>query len=77
MSVNGFATNGEANGEAHAAGGLRTCPTRVAPGPPVISHLITVGTCQRRQREFFHKCWTCAHSNRLALRAAGAARASG
>ena len=58
MNVNG---HGVPDGD---EGGWRTCPTRVVPGPPLISHQIKVAVCLKRQREYFHKCWTCAFSNR-------------
>ena len=58
MNANG---HGVPDGE---EGAWRTCPTRVVPGPPLISHQISPNVCQKRQREYFHKCWTCAFSNR-------------
>jgi len=58
MNVNG---HGVPDGD---EGVWRTCPTRVDPGPPLISHQIKVAVCLKRQREYFHKCWTCAFSNR-------------
>jgi hypothetical protein len=29
----------------------------------LIAHRITLGECQKRQRENYHKCWTCTHRN--------------
>jgi hypothetical protein len=48
--------------------GFRTCPTRVSPVLPVIAHRITAPTCQQRQRDFYHKCWTCLLAGRLVTR---------
>lgn len=53
---------------------VRACPTRIqAAGPdeaarPTITHLINIPECQKRQREMYHKCWTCSHANALAHR---------
>lgn len=41
----------------------RQCPTRTDGGDPLICHLIDPATCQRRQREHYHKCPTCAYQN--------------
>jgi len=35
-------------------------------GPALIAHRITVSECQKRQRELYHKCWTCVFANRFA-----------
>lgn len=59
--------NANGHGVAEGDEGLRrTCPTRVLPGPPLITHQISVEVCGKRQRELFHKCWTCACANRKA-----------
>jgi hypothetical protein len=39
------------------------CPTRADGETSLIAHLIHAGECQKRQREHFHKCPTCAHAN--------------
>ncbi len=43
--------------------GMHLCPTRVDDEPVLIAHMITIATCQQRQREHFHKCPTCVHCN--------------
>ena len=43
--------------------GMHLCPTRVNDEPVLIAHMITLATCQKRQREHFHKCPTCVHNN--------------
>ncbi len=47
--------------------GLRACPTRADGGAALIAHQITLAHCQKRQREHFHKCPTCAHYNPRAV----------
>lgn len=49
--------------------GMRMCPTRTDGESSLIAHQITVPQCQKRQREHFHKCPTCAHYNPRALAA--------
>ena len=43
--------------------GMQLCPTRTDGEPALIAHAITLGECQKRQREHFHKCPTCVHYN--------------
>ena len=43
--------------------GMHLCPTRSNDEPVLIAHMITLATCQQRQREYFHKCPTCVHNN--------------
>jgi hypothetical protein len=43
--------------------GMHLCPTRANDEPVLIAHMITLATCQKRQREHFHKCPTCVHNN--------------
>jgi len=87
MSANGFEAPGSGvlgsgelgsgvlgSGVLGSDGDLRVCPTRVSPVPTVITHRITVSTCQQRQREHYHKCWTCLLANRAALSEISAAR---
>ncbi len=38
----------------------RQCPTRASGSLPLIAHWITAATCSERQREHYHKCYTCA-----------------
>ena len=39
----------------------RQCPTRADGGDSLIAHSITLADCQKRQRELYHKCYTCVH----------------
>ena len=43
----------------------RICPTRTDGRPSLFAHKVTLPQCQARQRESFHKCFTCAHNNNL------------
>ena len=43
--------------------GMHLCPTRTNDEPVLIAAMITMATCQQRQREHFHKCPTCVHNN--------------
>jgi hypothetical protein len=43
--------------------GMHLCPTRVDAAPVLFAHTVTVPMCQQRQREHYHKCFTCAHNN--------------
>jgi hypothetical protein len=43
--------------------GMHLCPTRTNDEPVLIAAMITLATCQQRQREHFHKCPTCVHNN--------------
>ncbi|MBK8180195.1 MAG: hypothetical protein IPK67_15170 [Planctomycetes bacterium] len=45
--------------------GMHLCPTRVDAAPVLFAHTVTVPMCQQRQREHYHKCFTCAHNNAL------------
>jgi hypothetical protein len=38
---------------------MRQCPTLSGDSRSLITHRIGVGTCARRQREFYHKCHRC------------------
>jgi hypothetical protein len=42
---------------------MRLCPTRVDGVQTLVAHTITQAICQARQREHYHKCPSCAHSN--------------
>lgn len=44
----------------------RLCPTRTGGADPLIAHLITLATCQERQRGQYHKCFTCSFRNAVA-----------
>lgn len=44
-------------------GGLHRCPTRIDGADVRFSHTVTGGLCQERQREHYHKCFTCVHKN--------------
>jgi len=41
----------------------RQCPTRGNGPDALICHSIVLATCQRRQREHYHKCHSCMHRN--------------
>jgi hypothetical protein len=43
--------------------GMHLCPTRVDAAPVLFAHTVTVPMCQQRQREHYHKCFTCMHNN--------------
>ena len=43
--------------------GMRVCPTRVDGEEALFAHVISVATCQERQRGHFHKCPGCSHRN--------------
>ena len=40
----------------------RQCPTRVDGADPLIAHSISIPVCAKRQREHYHKCYTCVHA---------------
>ena len=40
----------------------RQCPTRVDGADPLIAHSISIPSCAKRQREHYHKCYTCKHA---------------
>ena len=42
--------------------GMHLCPTRVDRAA-LFAHAVTLATCQGRQSQHYHKCWTCAHRN--------------
>jgi hypothetical protein len=42
---------------------MHLCPTRLDREPALFAHALTLATCQGRQRQHYHKCWTCAHRN--------------
>jgi hypothetical protein len=41
----------------------RLCPTPKDGGHALIAHLISLETCQERQRRMYHKCYSCVHAN--------------
>ncbi len=41
----------------------KVCPTRADSTSPLFSHRVTTENCQKRQREQYHKCFTCVHAN--------------
>ncbi len=43
---------------------FRQCPTRRDDRPALVAHEITTPMCHKRQRERYHKCYTCAHYDR-------------
>jgi hypothetical protein len=51
---------------------MHLCPTRSNDEPVLIAHMITLATCQQRQREHFHKCPTCVHNNARNITTPGA-----
>jgi hypothetical protein len=42
---------------------LRVCPTRIDGTPVLVAHKVDGTKCQARQRERYHKCFTCAWNN--------------
>jgi hypothetical protein len=42
---------------------MHLCPTRADGAPVLFAHMITVTTCQSRQRAHYHKCPTCVYEN--------------
>lgn len=42
---------------------LRTCPTRIDGGSVLFAHKVSTATCKERQREGYHKCFTCAYNH--------------
>ncbi|HTF89199.1 MAG TPA: hypothetical protein VK843_12370 [Planctomycetota bacterium] len=42
---------------------MHLCPTRVDGAPVLFAHTVTAPMCQKRQRECYHKCFTCVHNN--------------
>ena len=43
--------------------GMHLCPTRVDTAPVLFAHTVSPMMCQQRQREHYHKCFTCVHNN--------------
>jgi hypothetical protein len=43
--------------------GLRVCPTRIDGSPVLFAHKVDKPRCQERQRQRYHKCFTCAYNN--------------
>jgi len=43
--------------------GMHLCPTRVDGAAVLFAHTVTKPMCQQRQREHYHKCFTCVHNN--------------
>ena len=44
-------------------GSARICPTRRDNVPALFAHRVSSCQCQERQRDRYHKCFTCAWSN--------------
>ncbi len=42
------------------------CPTRIDGEASLFAHQVTRSQCQARQRDCFHKCFTCAQNNAYA-----------
>ena len=42
---------------------LRVCPSRIDGAPVLFAHKVDVARCQDRQRQRYHKCFTCAFNN--------------
>jgi hypothetical protein len=42
---------------------LRDCPTRTNGAEALFAHKVTQGVCQDRQRNRYHKCYTCGFNN--------------
>jgi hypothetical protein len=57
--VGGNHVGGDHENGAQCAASMRACPTRCNGREPLISHLITLGLCQLRQGEYYHKCHGC------------------
>jgi len=62
---------------------LKVCPTRIDGAEVLFAHKVDTTRCQERQRQRYHKCFTCAHNNSYAAatgerksRAAGSAERS-
>ncbi len=47
-------------------GTANVCPTRIDGEDALFAHQVTRSQCQSRQRDSFHKCFTCAHNNAYA-----------
>ena len=44
---------------------LNSCPTRIDRHSVLFAHQVTESMCQERQRDMYHKCFTCVHNNRV------------
>ena len=44
---------------------LNSCPTRIDGHGVLFAHQVMESMCQERQRDQYHKCFTCVHNNRL------------
>ena len=44
---------------------LSSCPTRIDNQSVLFAHMVTESMCQERQRDQYHKCFTCVHNNRV------------
>ncbi len=42
---------------------FRVCPTRIDSTRVLFAHKVATNKCQERQRELYHKCFTCAWNN--------------
>jgi hypothetical protein len=42
---------------------LRVCPTRIDGAPVLFAHRVDAVRCQERQRQRYHKCFTCSLNN--------------
>lgn len=42
---------------------LRLCPTRIDGDGSLFAHKVSTAQCQERQRNGYHKCFTCAFNN--------------
>ena len=51
--------------ESTPAQGLNQCPTRIDGHSVLFAHMVTEPMCQKRQRDQYHKCFTCVHNNRV------------
>ena len=41
----------------------RVCPTRIDGRAVLFAHKVCTAQCQERQRDRYHKCFTCVHNN--------------
>ena len=47
-------------------GNANSCPTRIDGVATLFAHTVSRSQCQSRQRDSFHKCFTCVHNNAYA-----------
>ncbi|MEZ6002868.1 MAG: hypothetical protein R3F17_04905 [Planctomycetota bacterium] len=47
-------------------GTANVCPTRIDGQATLFAHQVSRAQCQSRQRDSFHKCFTCVHNNAYA-----------